>query len=401
MKLAASRFMLATVVLLGLLHVALAADVAWRVWSVRGGFDSLDLPRGLVLVEALRAAATLLALGAAVRLAFGRPAWARALGLAVALLAVAHAQFTFPDFPGHLQDAIARGLLDAGVPLTILVLLFGTASWTLWLALGAALRAGALAGGERAGGHASGGPAATAEPAAGGARLAYVPGMESGREGLMRENRVAGADIGVAFRRLSTAAESGGWLRGRIVWPAAAVLALAHLLAPAALGVPLLLVYAAGVGIAVTLLRAAAACEDERQRRRLGWLAVGGVLAVGGFVLGGAAAVVLPDAGWPSYLLLSTTPFAAAAAVGHAAFRPTAGPAAALRRLARGLAVATVALIIFGVADTALASAFTTSRSATVTAAAAAAVALALLRRPLARLEAHLMRSRVQPGGRM
>jgi hypothetical protein len=279
---------------LGALQAFFALDVAWRVWATRSGLESVADALLIVPFEALRAVAIAMALGGAVLIARRGAAYGVPLATAVAALAVWYAAaFGFPGFAGRVQAQLAVTLRGAGVPGPVLYGIFGDATWPLWVAVAAALRAGArLLGGSRSG-------------------AAAVRGDTTPRAGLLRGSAVAGADVGAAFLRLAAATIERGWLSaGRVAAAAAAGIVL-HIAVPA-LRAPLLLVLGIGGGLAFTLFRTAYRRSVAAERRLLRRLSAAATFALAGFLIGAAIALLAPGQAALSFVVLATTPLAVA-----------------------------------------------------------------------------------------
>jgi hypothetical protein len=287
---------------LALAHAFFAADIAARVWLSRANFEARGDALLLVGLELARAAAILVAAVGVVLGGRGREPYRPMLALAFAAVTVWYgATFTIPAVAGYAQGALAIWLRGAGVPDRVLATVFADGGWALWIAVAAALRGATLLI-ETTG--------RTAEE---------IRGDDSGRPGLLRGSRLAGADVGEAFRRAAAATVERGWLTPAVVWLAAVVLIIAHLAMPAARGV-LLFVFVLGAALAFTLLRTAMRRGDGRERGMLRWLAFAtGIGALGYMTGGGFALLSPPGMMMPTFVLMAVTPIAVAVCMALAA----------------------------------------------------------------------------------
>jgi hypothetical protein len=295
------RLALGALIVLALLQAFFAVDVAWRVWATRSGFERAGDALLIVMLEAARALALVLATAGAVLIARGAERFRAPLAVACAALALWYsAAFGFPGFAGYVQTRVAVALRGAGLPDPLIIGVFGDAGWPLWVAVAAALRAAALLLSDQ------------------GAGAAEVRTDTTTRPGLLRGSAVAGLDVGAAFLRAAAGAVERGWLSARVVWGAATLGILLHLAGPAALGVPLAVVLAAGAALAFTLFRTAYRRGAGRNRVTLRWMATGAALALAGFLVGGAFALLAPGQAILSFLILATTPVLVAACLAAA-----------------------------------------------------------------------------------
>jgi hypothetical protein len=276
--------------LYALFFAVLAVDIAVRVYASRAGFDDARVVGLLIGLEAVRAGvvagAVLLAWRTAARPGPGR----RALAAAVLFLAVWYAKaFGYAPFPGWLQERIAVVLNTRGVPSGVRLFLFAQPAWALWPALAGLLRFAAVHAGPLTPNavHASG---------------------RADRRGAMRAVPLAGLDVGAAFRWVAARALERGLDRP----VALAVLALAGVAAAgtgaggAAGTVLQLAVGGAGLGVALTWLRAASAGAAAPG---VLWLAEAGLVVVAALLAGGLLSAAPSEAAaWTSLVLLGVTP---------------------------------------------------------------------------------------------
>jgi hypothetical protein len=292
----------ALLLVLALMHAFFAADIAVRVWLSRANFEARGDALLLVGLELARAAAVLVAAVGVILVGLGRERYRPMLAFAFAAVTVWYgATFTIPAVAGYAQGALAIWLRGAGVSDRILATVFADGGWALWIAVAAALRG------------------ATLLIEATGRTVEEIRADDSGRPGLLRGARVAGADVGEAFRRAAAATVEKGWLAPVRVWPAAALLILVHLALPAARTV-LLFVLVLGAALAFTLLRTAMRRGDGRERGMLRWLAFATGIGAFGYLAGGGFALLSPPGMMmPTFVLMAVTPIAVAVCMALAA----------------------------------------------------------------------------------
>jgi hypothetical protein len=275
---------LATLLLFALVFVALSIDLMARVWHERAGFETPFDAVFLLYMEALRSLVTLL--GVAIALLVATRAGTRAafggLAFGVGFATLAYTKLIgFAGAAGIVQERIAVWLRLNGVPPHLPLVVFAIPEWAYWPALAAFILFAAR----------------YPRP------LTADDILHSGaadRTGAMRSVTLAGADIGGLARHWSASAVRRGWLRGRMVWPAALVVAATHtatlLVWPWPLVVNLLaLAVALGpIAVLIALVRASYDVADERERAPLRWLRNGVFAALFLFVTAAVATPLLP-----------------------------------------------------------------------------------------------------------
>lgn len=273
-----------------LVFALLAIDVVWAVWIRRDFFERPGDATILIALESVRALTVLAVVAVGLIVGWRSAAHAAARSLAALLLlggAWYAKAFAFAAFPGPVQERIAIAVRNAGVPDSLLLLVFGDPRWVLWLTLAALIRFAVTF---------------PTPPAA--ARV--VASGDADRRGLMRAVPGAGVDVGAAFRRIALSAWERGLLAPLPVWVAAAAAALAQIAAGEMLRVPLYALFGLGVGIALTHLRASASHEG-RAAHALRWLARS-VVAAGVLALIAGALSVGEGESLAAYLLAAVAP---------------------------------------------------------------------------------------------
>lgn len=275
---------LAALLLFVLTFAALSVDVMARVWSWRARFTSPFDVAFLFYLEGVRSIVILA--GIAIAASAGRRAAlttsAAALAFGVGFATLAYAKLTaFARFPGDVQERTAVWLGERGLTPDILSIFFAQPEWAAWLALAAFLM------------FAANYPRPlTPDDIA-------LSGVHD-RRGAMRSVALAGIDIGALARAATAFALSRGWLRGRVVWTAAAIIGIAHTALlralPADIAVNLLLLGSACVPVAVllALLRAGASVAADTRRAPLLWLRRGALYGLALFAGGALITQLLP-----------------------------------------------------------------------------------------------------------
>jgi hypothetical protein len=236
----------------------------------------------LVYLELGRLITSIVGIGLAVYLlmrASSQPD-ARALALFLLFVTITYEKaFGGSGYPGDVQQRVVSGLLSAGVSRTVLTVLFGPQSWTLWPALAALLRFSVVFPRD----------------------LAPITLEASGandRRGMLRGSGVAGLDIGASFRQLSKRLLQSGALSVRGLTAFAIIMIAVHVALQGTAGALALVVIAAiAVCIAVTNVRAAYVAADGTDRVRATWIAEGFVVAVFVFLISTALLALAPATG--------------------------------------------------------------------------------------------------------
>ena len=286
-----TRYAAAAAAVYALVFVALAVDVAVRLWTMRARFESATDAPALIAADLVRAAVGTAAAAVGVWLAWsGRRAATRALGLMLLFADVAYLKVFAGSFPGFMQERLAHALLSAGISQRILTFVFGDAVWAMWLALAAFVR------------FAVGFPRPLT-PAA------IVAAGDADRRGALRSVSFAGADVGAAFRGLVAKLRARGWLGTAPVWLTAAALgtlaALTEDSIPARTAGWVLFGVFAGIGI--TAARAGRVEAGPHERDVFDWLvraAAAAAITAGGF----AAISVLPAPEAVAFVLFVVAP---------------------------------------------------------------------------------------------
>jgi hypothetical protein len=294
----ASIFILA---FLGLFFV-LSVDSLVRLWFARTAMDSPFDAATVLLYQVAHATISLLGtlLAARVLIRAGTPG-AGAFGWLLAFLTLWYTNtFGFGSYPGPFQSWLADWLFATGFPRPLAVLVFASPWWAAWLALGAALRV------------------SVCYPRLISAADIAAPGRRD-RTGLMRSVRLAGFDVGLAWRRLAAGALHLGFFRAAVVWPVTLALGLAASFMHDE-RLAFLALFASGFALVITNLRAGLGVSRPLARRRMLWMMHAGVTAMLAF--GIAAVLSFADdraAAVLSFAVTAIAPLAVLASVGLAA----------------------------------------------------------------------------------
>src|SRR5690606_27442881 len=120
------------------IFIALALDVAARLWTMRARFQTTGDAAILVSAELVRAGVGTAAAGLGAMLVWrARRAGTRALGFMILLAGIAYLKAFAGSFPGHVQERVAEWLFATGVPARALGFVFAQPVWALWLGLAA------------------------------------------------------------------------------------------------------------------------------------------------------------------------------------------------------------------------------------------------------------------------
>jgi hypothetical protein len=250
----------------------LALDLAWRVWVTRAVFDPGDAGM-LLTLESTRAAATFALVAIALAALRGREPGSAAFAAFLLFVGMWYAKTTAYGFPGFLQERIAGGLVEAGVPHRLLRVLFGEPGWALPPAL-AAFLAFAMR--------------YPAPPVAADVRETHA----TGRRGTFRDVALAGTDVRSFVHRAAAATLERGWWHPATLASGAFAGAVAMLAGGAlARGIVLAVMTAVGA-FACAFLRTAWLRSEGEARTRLASLGRAGLAASIGVLAGGALAFV-------------------------------------------------------------------------------------------------------------
>ncbi len=352
----------------------LSADALVRLWIIRRSMDRALDGALVLLYQAAQVATTLLGVLLAARL-LRRAASpdARALTLLLIFAALAHAKaFAFAAFPGPLQSWIASSLFAAGFPRCAARLIFGEPSWAVWLALGALLRVAATF------------------PHAMRPDQILASGAND-RQGMLRSVALAGVDVGAFWRRVAAFIVRAGLLRGAFVWPFAFAAGITPLLAPVPGGrAASLVLFAAGVSIAITLLRAGRRSASRVDQRRLLWMTQAAISALVSFLIVGVLALSNdPLADGLAFAITGAAPLAVLFGVALATRVPAPPPAfPAIHRTLLAGAVALASSLAYTATGAVVSSVAGPGPTAVIGATAAVAAGLLLLRPIADRLDA-------------
>ena len=260
----------ALLLLLLALFPLLTADSIAKLLSRRAGLEAGNFAL-IFYLEVSRAFTTLVAVIAVLTLLIrsSRAADARALTLFLLFIGLTYEKiFGGTGYPGPMQEALTRWLLDHGVPRSGLMWLFGPVPWSIWLALAAIMRFSVVF--PR--------PPLSAE--------IIDASAAHDRKGMMRGAGVAGMDIGAGFRRISKTLLASGAFKPIPLWATAILLiVLTTVLDDTAR----LIVFATAASLVfalvITNLRASYNVVAPEEKARMRWLALGFLAAGALFVL--------------------------------------------------------------------------------------------------------------------
>jgi hypothetical protein len=228
---------------------------------------------------------------AAVMLARKR-ADSRALAVALLFAVIAYEKkFGSNGFPGPVQESVANALLSRGVSPKILAWLFGPLAWAVWPSLAAMLRFSVVFPREMD-------------------ESTLLASGQQDRRGFMRNNGLAGRDIGAAFRGMSLALLQRRLYEPRMLAAGALILVVAHTVLQPPLAVTLIL-GAFIMCIVITNLRAAYLVSVGEDRARATWIAQAPLVA--GFIFLGSALLlaIAPAMRTIAFTMIMAAPIAA------------------------------------------------------------------------------------------
>lgn len=256
------------------LFVVLALDVAWRIWGARAGFENGADVAVLLSLEVVRSVVTLSFVCVAVVAARRTEPGHTAFAFALLFFALWYVKFvSFAAYPGYLQQWLATGLNQIGVPKLVMRFVFGQPVWALAPALASFLAF------------------ATRYPTA--PRPELVRSVHAtGRRGMLREVALAGTDVRSLVHRAAAWALPARLVDQRALTVLGIGGAAALAFGDARLSAVVLVLLAVAFAFAFAYLRTASLTLEGPHRRRLARLGFAGASLALELIACGALAFV-------------------------------------------------------------------------------------------------------------